>query len=135
MRQIGQQQRLGTALAHACKARGIRATAYFWAAGVLASCLAACGTTPVGNSQLLSFLQDGSTTREDVFLHLAEPSSTFEAGRIQTYLLDEDPNGYILMHRDEKRWNGKYSLVLAYDEHGVLRRHSLVRIRAIPNTP
>ncbi|WP_233871820.1 hypothetical protein [Paraburkholderia adhaesiva] len=91
--------------------------------------------TPVGNRDLLAFLQDGSTTREDVYLHLAEPSSTFEGGSILTYLLDEDQAGYILMRRKEKAWNGKFSLVLAFDEHGVLRRHSLVRIRDVPNSP
>jgi hypothetical protein len=97
---------------------------------VLAGCM-----TPVGSQDLLAFLKDGSTTREDVYLHLAEPSSTFEGGSILTYLLAEDQAGYILMRRKEKAWNGKFSLVLAFDEHGVLRRHSLVRIREFPNSP
>ncbi|GAB3625789.1 hypothetical protein GCM10027419_06350 [Pandoraea terrae] len=68
-------------------------------------------------------------------MHLAEPSATFEGGRILTYLLDQDAGGYILMRRREKVWNGKFSLVLAFDEHGVLRRHALVRIRAYPGSP
>jgi hypothetical protein len=106
------------------------------ASGFLLAHLVACSTpAAVGDSQFLSFLQDGSTTHEDVYLHLAEPSAIFESGRIQTYLLDEDRGGYILMHRSEHGWNGKYSLVLAFDEQGVLRRHSLVRIRAYPNSP
>ena len=41
----------------------------------LATVLAGCGTTPLGNPQLLAFLQDGATTREDVYLQLAEPSA------------------------------------------------------------
>ncbi|GAB7542856.1 hypothetical protein CS8_025250 [Cupriavidus sp. 8B] len=135
MRRDGQRQRLFATAANGCQGRSMSRTAFFFAAGCLAILLVACGTPVVGTPQLLSFLQDGSTTREDVYLHLAEPSATFEAGRIHTYLLDEDQAGYILMHRSGKEWNGKYSLVLAFDEHGVLRRHSLVRIRSIPNSP
>ncbi len=101
----------------------------------LTTVLAGCGTTPVGNPELLAFLKDGSTTREDVYLQLAEPSATFEGGRILTYLLDQDQRGYVLMRRREKAWNGRFSLVLAFDEQGVLRRHSLVRIRDFPNSP
>lgn len=101
----------------------------------LTTILAGCGVTPVGDPQLLAFLKDGATTREDVYLHLAEPSATFEGGHILSYLLDEDKGGYILMRRREKAWNGKFSLVLAFDEHGVLRRHALVRVRDFPNSP
>jgi len=109
--------------------------AHLFARGILIVQLVACSTAAVGDRQLLSFLQDGSTTREDVYLHLAEPSATYESGRIQTYLLDEDANGYVLMHHSEHGWNGKYSLVLAFDEHGILRRHSLVRVREFPKSP
>ncbi len=118
---------------HGCSMRRI---AHLFAGGSLTIQLAACGTpATVGDSQLLSFLKDGSTTHEDVYLNLAEPSATFESGRIQTYLLDEDKDGYILMHHGGQGWNGKYSLVLGFDEHGVLRRHSLVRIRVNPKSP
>ena len=112
----------------------MRARPYLMVVVALTAVLAGC-MTPVGSPDLLAFLKDGSTTREDVYLHLAEPSSTFEGGSILTYLLDEDQAGYILMRRKEKAWNGKFSLVLAFDEHGVLRRHSLVRIREFPNSP
>lgn len=88
-----------------------------------------CASTPVGNKQLLSFLQDGVTTREEIYLRLAEPSATFEGGRILTYRLDEDGSGYVLSKRVGRGFTGKYSLVLAIDEKGVLRRHSLVRIK------
>jgi len=112
----------------------MRARPYLTGVVALTAALASC-MTPVGSPDLLAFLKDDSTTREDVYLHLAEPSSTFEGGRILTYLLDEDKAGYILMRRKEKAWNGKFSLVLAFDEHGVLRHHSIVRIRAFPNSP
>jgi hypothetical protein len=96
--------------------------------------LAACGTpAAVGDSHRLSFLQDGSTTREEVYLHLAEPSATFESGSILVYLLDEDAGGYILIQRNAAGWTGKFSLVLDFDEGGVLRRHSLIRVRTKPN--
>jgi len=91
--------------------------------------LVGCASTPVGNKKLLSFLQDGVTTREEIYLRLAEPSATFEGGRILTYRLDEDGSGYVLSKRTGRGFTGKYSLVLAIDEQGVLRRHSLVRIK------
>ncbi|NJD24498.1 MAG: hypothetical protein FIB06_03730 [Betaproteobacteria bacterium] len=88
-----------------------------------------CTTAPIGNKQLLGFLQDGVTTREEIYLRLAEPSATFEGGRILTYRLDEDGSGYVLSKRTGRGFTGKYSLVLAIDEKGILRRHSLVRIK------
>ncbi len=97
-------------------------------AGLLAL-LSACSTTPIGKHDLLDFLQDGKTTKEEVFLRLAEPSSTYEDGRIFTYRLNEDEGGYTIKGAKSKGWSGKYSLVLSFDERGILRRHSLVRVQ------
>jgi hypothetical protein len=97
-------------------------------AGLMAA-LAGCASTSIGKQNLLDFLQDGTTTREEVMLHLAEPSATFEGGRILTYRLDRDEGGYTLMGTKSARWSGKFSLVLAFDEKGVLRRHALVRVQ------
>jgi len=93
--------------------------------------LTGCATEPIGNKQLLDFLQDGKTSREEVILHLAEPSATFEGGRIVTYRLDEDTGGYTIQGAKGHGWSGKFSLVLSFDEHGVLRRHSLVRVKEV----
>ncbi len=100
-----------------------------WLSTLIFLTVVGCATTPVGNRQLLSFLQDGVTTQEEIYLQLAEPSATFEGGRILTYRLDEDSSGYVLSKRVGRGFTGKYSLVLAIDEKGVLRRHSLVRIK------
>lgn len=99
------------------------------AAVALLSMLYGCASAPIGNKQMLDFIQDGLTTREEIFLHLAEPAATFEGGRIVTYRLHEDESGYILLKNASKGWTGKYSLVLVIDERGVLRKHSLVRIK------
>ena len=93
--------------------------------------LTGCATETIGNKQLLDFLQDGKTSREEVILHLAEPSATFDGGRIVTYRLDEDTGGYMIQGAKGQGWSGKFSLVLSFDEHGVLRRHSLVRVKEV----
>ncbi|WP_374257724.1 hypothetical protein [Yokenella regensburgei] len=91
--------------------------------------LASCASAPIGDKKLLNFLQNGVTTRQDVFLHLAEPNATFESGRILIYRLDEDQAGYFIRKNDGSRGlTGKFSLVLAFDERGVLSRFNLVRI-------
>jgi hypothetical protein len=100
-----------------------------WLSTLIFLTVVGCASTPIGNKQLLSFLQDGVTTREEIYLQLAEPSATFEGGRILTYRLDEDGSGYVLSKRVGRGFTAKYSLVLAIDEKGVLRRHSLVRIK------
>ncbi len=99
-----------------------------WLFGVLIG-LGGCASTPIGNRELLGFLADGTTTREEIFLHLAEPSASFEGGKILTYRLDEDDSGFVLLKKAGKGWTGKFSLVLVFDERGVLRRHALVRIK------
>lgn len=94
--------------------------------------LGACSNAPIGKQDLLDFLQDGKTTREEVFLHLAEPSATFEGGRILTYRLDEDAGGYTIKGAKGQGWSAKYSLVLSFDEKGILRRHALIRVQEVP---
>lgn len=107
---------------------GMRKAQVLAMAGLLAL-LSACASTPIGKRDLLDFLQDGKTTKEEVFLHLAEPSAMFEGGRIFTYRLNEDEGGYTIKGSKEKGWSGKYSLVLSFDANGVLRRHALVRVQ------
>ncbi len=92
--------------------------------------LGACASTPVGQPELLTFIEDGQTTREQVFLALGEPSATYEDGRILTFRLARDEGGYFLVEKASGFRSVKYSLVLAFDDAGLLQRHSLVTVKA-----
>ena len=105
---------------------------------ILIVALAGCATTPPvkGRVDLLEFLADGTTTRETVLLQLGQPSGRFEHEKILTYRLgyDEKTKHYWLVERenDAAGWStwlrAQYSLVLVFDEQGVLRRHSRVEV-------
>jgi hypothetical protein len=105
-------------------------------AGILL--LAGCATTPPlkGRADLLDFLADGKTTREEAVLKLGQPSGMFERENIITYRLGFEPknDGYYVVEREAQRdgwptWTrARYSLVLVFDEAGVLRKHSLVEV-------
>lgn len=51
----------------------------------------------MGQRDLLDFLEDGRTTREDALLALGDPSASYETGRILTYRLARDDGGYFLV--------------------------------------
>jgi len=96
----------------------------------LSLAIVSCASVPIiGKKDLLGFLQVGQTTREDVYFHLGDPSAQYEEGsRIVTYRIGEDEGGLFPVAR-RRNWTGvRYSLVIAFDETGVLRRHSLVPI-------
>jgi hypothetical protein len=90
--------------------------------------IAAVSCAPaVGKKDLLAFVQVGQTTREDVYLHLADPNAKYEQFRILTYKIGEDEAGLFLV--SASGWTDtRYSLVFAFDEKGVLRRYSLVPV-------
>jgi hypothetical protein len=99
--------------------------------------LTGCTTTPVkGRADLLAFLVDGTTTRETVLLQLGQPSGRFEHEKILTYRLgyEEKTKHYWLVERENSptgwpTWlAARFSLVLVFDEQGVLRKHSLVEV-------
>jgi hypothetical protein len=101
--------------------------------------LAGCATPPpplTGRADLLNFLADGKTTREEVLITLGQSSSRFEADKILTYRLGFEPrnNGYYVVEREATSsgwpaWTAaKFSLVLVFDDAGVLRKHSLVKV-------
>ena len=85
-------------------------------------------------SDLLSFLGDGVTTREEVVLKLGIPSAQIEGEKILMYQLKVDEDGKWRLVAP--RWNlgtglrawseGTCSLVLVFGENGVLQKHSLV---------
>jgi len=99
-------------------------------AALLVFVLAACSTPPVGHQDLLAFLSDGLTRREDVLLKLGEPSARFEEARIVTYRLGRDDGGYFPAGGARSDWSAApYSLVLVFDSNGILTRHSLVEVQ------
>jgi hypothetical protein len=85
-------------------------------------------------SELLAFIQDGVTTREEVFLKLGMPSAQFEGEKILTYQLRVDKDGtwhltapQVTATTGFRQWlPGTCSLVLVFGSNGVLRKHSLV---------
>jgi hypothetical protein len=99
-----------------------------WALGF--ALLGACASTPMGQPDLLAFIEDGRTTREQAFLALGEPSATYEDGRILAFRLGQDKAGYFLVEKAPGFTGVKYSLVMSFDDAGLLRRHSLVAIKA-----
>jgi hypothetical protein len=100
--------------------------------------LVGCATAPLkGNADLLDFLADGTTTKAEVLTTLGQPSGRFENDKILTYRLGFEPNnkGYYVVEREADPRTGwptwmraKYSLVLCFDDAGVLRKHSLVEV-------
>lgn len=92
----------------------------------VACAFAACADVPTGRADLLDFLDDGVTQRDEVRLRLGEPSATYEGETILAFRLRKDRQGYLLV-RPSDAWQGvRYNLMLAFDAGGVLRRHALV---------
>lgn len=96
---------------------------------VLALCLSGCAATPIGQADLLDFVVDGRTTREQAYLGLGEPSGIYEDGSILTYRLDKDEAGYFPIERGTGFMGIRYNLVLVFASDGILERHSLVSIK------
>jgi hypothetical protein len=101
--------------------------------------LAGCATKPTplkGRADLLSFLADGVTTRQEVIVRLGQPSARFEGEKILTYRLGYEPknSGYYVVDRETNPagWSAwklaRYSLVLVFDPVGVLKEHSVVEV-------
>jgi len=94
----------------------------------------AMAPVPTGSAGLLDFLLEGKTTKTEAILKLGQPSGRFEDEKILTYRLGQDDGGYYLVEREAPQngwptWTAiKFSLVLVFDEAGVLREHSLVKV-------
>ncbi len=93
--------------------------------------LYACATNaPVADPQLLDFIQDGTTTRDEILLNLGQPSAVFQDEAILTYRIGEDKRGYFIEVPSVSDWQFvRYSLVLVFDAKGTLQRHNLVSVR------
>lgn len=104
-------------------------------AAAIALLLAGCTTGPVipgASRDLLEFLRDGSTTREEIVLRLGQPSASFEGDRILTYRIGkhEKQGYYPIVPNQLMPWQYvRHSLVLVFDDAGVLEKHSLVAVQ------
>ncbi len=133
-RNLGARCRLGEAPTEPpVGVRGVCVTAL---AGLLAALAIGCVAAPRipgAAPNLLDFLKDGQTTRQDVIVSLGQPSGTFEHEGILTYRVghDAEQGYYLVIHRQIGSWEviTAYSLVLVFDDQGILRQHKLVPVQ------
>lgn len=99
---------------------------------LLIGCLgiAGCAAAPKGRKDLIDFLDDGVTRREEVLAKLGPPSARFEDLRILAYRLASDDGGYLLAASSGSWADTEFNLMLIFDRDGLLQRHALVRIHA-----
>ena len=84
-----------------------------------------------GDKDLLAFLQDGTTTKNEVETRIG-PASVWGDGHIRTYRIGEATEG-LYLSANKSRWSdARYSLVLEFDPNAVLRRHALINIETPP---
>jgi len=101
--------------------------------------LAGCESPPkrqlygLSAEERFGFLVDGKTTREEILFRMGDPSARYEDGRIFTYQIIPASDGAWRVQppgRDEsmmRLWaDYSCSLVLVFDENGLLTRHKLV---------
>ena len=94
--------------------------------------LALCSCAhPEGHKDLLAFLQDGTTTKNQVETRIG-PASTWGGGRVWTYRLGEATDGFYLSEKKSDWSDARYSLVLEFDPNGVLCHHALINVETAP---
>ena len=91
--------------------------------------LVGCESPPVAKEELLAFLADGATARAQVHERLGEPSRRYEQSNLESYRVGRRELGWFV-HPGHDGWTeARYSLVLEFDEQGLLKRHALVDVR------
>jgi len=77
--------------------------------------IVACATPPPkGRADLLDFLHDGRSTREDVYLKRGPRACEIETGRLVSWRLAKDEAGCLLVSSAAAGWLGaRYELVVA----------------------
>jgi hypothetical protein len=98
---------------------------------LLAFTLSACASHPPARKDLLVFLQDGSTTKDEVKTRIGS-ALTWAGGDLWTYRIGEAADGLYLSPKKTDWTDARYSLVLEFDYNGVLRRHALINIEKQP---
>ena len=105
---------------------------------MLLALLAGCSAAFRQSSKTsLEFLEYGKTTKAMVLLKLGPPTGAFEGERILSYRLGKRKEGYFVLEQipgpfvlvgSNAELRGIFHLVLVFDEHGVLQKHSLIQI-------
>jgi len=89
-------------------------------------------------SDIMPFIRDGITEREEVLIRLGKPASTYKGSQIITYWLWKDELGKFVVIPKQRlphdmRGTGfkenLHNLILVFDSVDVLERHSIVFIR------
>jgi hypothetical protein len=101
---------------------------------VLPLLLAACAAAPVGPvdparvAQGFGFLRSGHTTKQEVLERMGPPGATYERDRVLTYAVFENQLGRFDVGSTPRSAapRGEYTLVLVFDERGILGKHSMV---------
>ena len=94
--------------------------------------LCGCASTEKSTAgpDVLSFLQNGHTSREEIIRQLGFPSRTIQNERFLFYRVGHDSGGYFVGELNHRGWaDARYSLVLVFDDAGVLKEHSMVSVR------
>lgn len=122
--------------------RGVFNCAIVSAIALLCGCAAAPARAPLVD---LTFIQDGVTSTDLAIRKLGAPASQLAAssgGKVLMFQIGQDAEGlhaqwYTYSKSDWydflDRWatyDVRYSLVLVFDERGMLERHALVKLRA-----
>jgi len=81
-------------------------------------------------SERLPFVQDGKTSKEEVFRSLGEPDNRYEGGRILTYTKCEDGHWVGNIRCSPERTNTLMNtLILVFGPDDVVERHSVVLVK------
>jgi hypothetical protein len=84
---------------------------------------------PEAASAILPFLRDGITTRAECLARLGDPSFAYDNDTTLVYLSENGFHAGVPLPLSQTPWSSAWptaSLVLAFDEHAVLRRHEIV---------
>jgi hypothetical protein len=95
-------------------------------------CLIGCSShvaplDPNRTRNLLPFIIEARTTKEEILIRLGTPVNQYENGRILTYILSEDPNGRLKLGFTSDA--EVYNLVLVFGPTEILEKYSLLRVQ------
>jgi hypothetical protein len=82
--------------------------------------------------ELLWFLENGKSAKEEVILRLGQPTAQFEGEKILTYRMALTEEEGLVAAPVAGQWGWKlsrYSLVLVFDQANILQKHNLVQVR------
>lgn len=79
-------------------------------------------------TQEIKFIRDGITTKREILNRLGTPREEFEEGQMFIYMMCRNPANKLSLSSDCLGGFGcdVYNLVLHFDIHAILKRHSLI---------